>query len=648
MRLIHNLILSISILTKIIYMKTLYTAFLFFGCYLISYGQASKLINPNKNYTLQAPPNYTGSEVSTNTEIDMTDVGAFLKADLEINIGETRYDLQTNGSINNRFTRTSDGEMYAVWTMGFQETAFPDRGTGYNSFDGSDWGDIPTARLEQDARTGWPNYSRTESGAEFIINHVFTDGEYRLHYLRRDSDTEDWTEGDVPTNTPSGTLWPNSTIGGANGETIHVIAICTPETLGGIVYQGVEAHLLYYRSQDAGKTWDIVDGVLPGLDSLSMVDLGRADAYDMDSNGDDISMVLLDHWNDVILVKSTDNGDTWTKTIVNDFPVDSYITDTGYDLESVPYDSLTYPAIGSMFTSDGTGSVLVDNEGMSHVFFGRMYVTDADTFDGTWSYWPGTTGIAYWNETFPSDSTAFIANVDDANANGVIDLNGELAPYGNAGLTSHTSPGIDADGNIYLAYTAVVEGDEYIDPQDGQQYRQTYLTRSLDGGETWSFPPYNIINAETVGDEAVARLTEAVFPHMAKLVDDQIHIMYQADFRPGLSIAGDGDPYAENIIKYVAIDVDDLIVSNNEVAFENDVQLVPNPASGFTRLIIDSPLKDKSVVMLYNATGQLVWSQKLLTNTKVVEIPLAEIAKGIHYVKLNVGNQSVTKKLVKM
>jgi len=629
-------------------MKTFFTILLFISSYVLCSGQASKLINPINTYSLQAPPNYTGEEQSTNTEIDMTDVGSFLKSDLEVNIGESRYDLQTNGAINNRFTRTEDGKMFAVWTMGFQEAAFPDRGTGYNSFDGTEWSDIPSSRLEQDARTGWPNYSRTESGAEFIVNHVFTNGEYRLHYLRRDNDTEEWTEGDVPTNTPSGTLWPSSTVGGADGESIHIIAICTPETLGGTVFEGVESHLLYYRSQDAGLTWDVVDGILPGLDSLSMVVLGRADAYDIDANGDVVSMVLLDHWNDVILIKSTDNGETWTKTIVNDLPVDNYIIDTGYDIEAVPYDSLIYPAVGTLFTSDGTGSVLVDNDGDSHVFFGRMFVQDVDTLDANWQYFPGTSGIAYWNESFPSDSTAFIANVDDINGNGILDLNGDISPYGNAGLTSHTSPGIDADGNIYLAYTAVVEGDDYIDPQDGQHYRQTYIINSTDKGETWSFPPYNMINAETTGDAQLATLTEAVFPHMAKLVDDKIHVIYHSDFRPGLAVAGDEDPYGENIIKYVAVDLNDLISSNEEIAFETEVTLVPNPATGQTQLIVDSPLKESSAVLVYNTAGQLIWNQNLSTNTQIIEIPLDDMSKGIYYVKLNVGNQSVTKKLVKM
>ena len=629
-------------------MKSFFTFFLIISCSYFVFGQGVQLHKSLKTKTLPASPNYTGDEILENQEIDMTDVESFLKADPEVNIGESRYDLQTNGTINNRFTRTEDGEMYAVWTMGFQETAFPDRGTGYNKFDGENWGEMPSARLEQTARTGWPNYTRTESGKEFIVNHVFDNGAYRLHFLRRDNEDQDWVEGDIPTNTPSGTLWPSSGVGGANGETIHVVSICTPSgALGGTIYEGVDSHPLYYRSQDGGETWDIIDMILPGVDSTAMIEFGRADGYSVDVQGDNVAIAFYDTWNDVVLMKSSDNGDTWTKTIVNDFVLDKYVTDRGYDILSVPYDSLFHPAQGALFTSDATGSVLLDHNGDAHVFFGNMFVIDTDTLDGGWQYYPGTFGLSYWNESMATDSLVYIQGIVDINENGVLDLNGETSPYGNSGLTGRPSAGIDADGTLYLSYEAVMEGDEYIDIQDNQHYRQTYITRSLDNGATWS-NPFNIINEETTGDAQLAFFTEAVFGHMAKDVDDQIHLIYQQDFRPGLAVAGDEDPYGENIIKYVAIDVDDLISSNNEVELKTEVTLVPNPAKGQTQMIMESPTNEKSIVALYNSSGQLVWKQKLSTNVHSVDIPLNEFSEGMYYVKLNIGNQSITKKLIKM
>ncbi|MBN3036696.1 MAG: hypothetical protein JW861_14015, partial [Bacteroidales bacterium] len=77
----------------------------------------------------------------------------------EEQIGTTRYDHQANGTLSNRITMFDDGAIGAVWTMGFQEPSFPDRGTGYNYSDGTSWGPLPTQRIES-VRTGWPTYAQ--------------------------------------------------------------------------------------------------------------------------------------------------------------------------------------------------------------------------------------------------------------------------------------------------------------------------------------------------------------------------------------------------------------------------------------------------------------------------------------------------------
>jgi hypothetical protein len=115
-----------------------------------------------------------------------------LRTSGEVVIGETVYDLQTNNSVCNRLSNNGDGTFSATWTMGFEETAYPDRGTGFNFFDGNDWGDAPNDRLEADVRTGWPNYIKTNSGTEFICNHVFDAGSYRVHTLRKEAGETDY------------------------------------------------------------------------------------------------------------------------------------------------------------------------------------------------------------------------------------------------------------------------------------------------------------------------------------------------------------------------------------------------------------------------------------------------------------------------
>ncbi len=53
------------------------------------------------------------------------------------------YDLQTNGSSQNRIYLFDDGFIGATWTYGMESSSYPDRGTGYNSFNGFSWQPYP-------------------------------------------------------------------------------------------------------------------------------------------------------------------------------------------------------------------------------------------------------------------------------------------------------------------------------------------------------------------------------------------------------------------------------------------------------------------------------------------------------------------------
>ena len=74
-------------------------------------------------------------------------------------IGTTYYDLQTNTSMQSRMYLYDDGFIGGTFTYGTNYPGFPERGTGYNNYDGANWGAYPTQRIEND-RTGWqePRY----------------------------------------------------------------------------------------------------------------------------------------------------------------------------------------------------------------------------------------------------------------------------------------------------------------------------------------------------------------------------------------------------------------------------------------------------------------------------------------------------------
>ena len=46
-----------------------------------------------------------------------------------------------------------------------------------------------------------------------------------------------------------GLVWPRAVAGGSNGSTIHCIGITLPSIFGGTPREGIDAALLYFRSQ---------------------------------------------------------------------------------------------------------------------------------------------------------------------------------------------------------------------------------------------------------------------------------------------------------------------------------------------------------------------------------------------------------------
>ena len=87
----------------------------------------------------------------------------------EFVIGNTLYDLQSNRGPARRIVNNGDGTISAAWTFSANQSGYPDRGTGYNYYDGSAWGAIPTARLEG-VRTGFANIA-VSGGNEYTLAH---------------------------------------------------------------------------------------------------------------------------------------------------------------------------------------------------------------------------------------------------------------------------------------------------------------------------------------------------------------------------------------------------------------------------------------------------------------------------------------------
>ncbi len=184
------------------------------------------------------------------------------KPAMEVQIGGSRYDMQTNQAISNRICLFPDGTLSAVWTQGFTDPSFPDRGTGYNYFNGTAWLPDPASRIEN-LRTGWPCIAPVNGNGEIIICHRSGTAEIVVE-TRPVKGTGNWTTSSIlPPAGASGLGWPRMITSGPTNSFVHMILITTPTASGGTAYQGLDAALLYYRSPDGGVTWNKQAVLLP-------------------------------------------------------------------------------------------------------------------------------------------------------------------------------------------------------------------------------------------------------------------------------------------------------------------------------------------------------------------------------------------------
>ena len=474
-----------------------------------------------------------------------------LNAQTQTQIGVTTYDLQSNSAVQNRIINHGDGTISAVWTYSESyDIAAADRGTGYNFYNGATWGAIPTTRIESE-KTGWPSIATTAGGTEVFLCHNIAQGPL-TQGSRTTIGSGPWSLSNV-TNTDQ--VWSRMAIGGANGQTIHHVSLYDP--FGGPWPNGVQSQMLYWRSQDGGATYDIQEMAIPGLDETNYSAFS-GDSYHIAAKGDTVVVVYFGDLSPTIMAKSTDNGTTWTTTtLINVFP-----PGVTYDAGSV---NTTGSVIGitdingdgiadTVTATDGSGWVLMDQNGMVHIFYGNMRYLDDTPGDDTWSYFPGTNGLMYWNESFGEGPPLMIGASMDLDNSGTLDIVG-IAMYFQS-LSTFPSAGIAANGCIYVSYSAVVENMD----QGTQNYRHIYITRSCDGGCSWTTP-----KDVTPG----SGFEENVYASMARLVDSDIHIVFQRDFEPGIAVNGDNDAYVLNDIIYLKVPTIDYDTVSTAVCYTN-------------------------------------------------------------------------------
>jgi hypothetical protein len=559
------------------------------------------------------------------------------KAVLDDVIGGSRYDMQTNASVqNNRLVLWPDNNLSAVWTMGFADAAYNDRGTGYNYKNGSTWGDPPTSRLET-MKAGWPSVHPWMGNGEMILAHNSTTK--LVMQTRPVKGTGAWTQN-IRLTAPAGAfglVWPRTITSGPNHQYIHVLVVTTPVANGGTVYQGLDGALIYYRSLDGGATWDKQGIILPGLTSATYAGFSGDDYSWAQPHGDTLVFVNGGQWTDTFMMKSTDNGATWTKTQI----LPNY------------YSKNTGTTITPMFICcDGSVACEIDKGGVVQVAFGRMRAKN----DGTGhKYYPGTDGLVYWNSTMPVLDTAIVTDINaliDANlCIGYVVDNGNpndsiLDPwpiYGTS-LSSFPQIVIDNANNKYFIWSSLTVGNP---SPDNLNYRHIWARAWYHNKTQWT----DLMDMNT---GVLYMFQEYVYPSVATgMKNDKIQLITQTSSQPGANIKDATIPIHDVSIEYREIPGSTFWgvgMENNAVSRKNTVgQNYPNPVKGVTYFDVNLEKAAPVIVEVSNLMGQKIMSMDkglVSSGSQVFSIDGSQLTTGVYFYTVKVNGESYTHKMI--
>ena len=578
-------------------------------------------------------------EVSFTGEINPT-VASDRAADKVI--GETWYDLQSNSTMANRIYAFDDGTIGATWTRGMNPTAYADRGTGYNYYDGTNWGAYPSERIE-DVRTGWPSYAPYLANGEIVCSHTGVDVGLQFSW-RENKGTGDWNYFTLagPAAQPDLT-WPRMITSGENHEIIHVIAIAG----NAVTYEGLTMALLYSRSTDGGLTWDPENVILDGLGSDYANGWGGDDYCWAQPVGETLAFVAFGGVADGVLMKSTDGGDNWTRTTFYQSP-DPFFDGNGGDL----------PQCGG---GDGYNAVALDDEGMAHIAFGRQIHLDDTPDDDSWSYYPYSDGLVYWNETMPALDTAMIqADILPSDWT-------TMNLYQNGNLAAWTQEhGTDTIVGVAPYYGSLTSMPQLVITRDdfGTQIVQVFYSAVSVGFDNSEFNFRHIWGRFTEGDGRFSAFTdytsdvfhifsECVFPSVAQTMpDNKYHILYQTDNMPGNSLqpstAPTHDPVLNNMV-YLTVSPLPVNVNENVGQSLEISQNYPNPFSGKTYVEVTLNKASNVSMEVYTLTGQKVAMNDYgfkAAGSHNMAIDGSQLTTGIYFYTVTAGESKVTRKMM--
>jgi hypothetical protein len=561
----------------------------------------------------------------------------------------TNYDLMTNGAMGQArlYYWPSDNTMAATATWSQNETnSWATRGTGYNYYNGTAWGTPPTLRVES-VRTGWPQIQPLGANGECLLSHQSATAQL-VFSTRATKGTGTWTQTNIAQPTgASSMLWPRMLTTGADHMTIHIIALTAPTGNGGTTYNGMDGALLYCKSTNGGATWlpwEQLDGMTPSdYLAFSGDDYGWANP-----RGDTICFVVSSAFMDTFIMKSTDAGTTWTKTVIYNSP---------YNMTGVAGTSDL-----RFYTSDNTSAVALDKNGMAHVAFGLM----ADSISGStsYNYWAYTQGLVYWNETMPMlpqemnpDTLYNHGNLAGYVLDTMIYYQGTDAlglSYRACSLTAMPTMTIDDDNNLILAWTCPTV------LLDASQFMFRHIFARTAKIEDNSAAVWND-NFYDLNSNFLYNFSECIWPSMAmKTSEDQFFLEFMEDDLVGSYLNSTNTGYTgqtgitDNFITVLSVDKPSVGVGINDQKKEVKPSFTvsknyPNPVTDVTTVSINVQKTGNAILEVTNMMGQQIISMEktnLSSGNYHFVIDASQLTPGIYFYTVKFNNESITNKMV--
>jgi Secretion system C-terminal sorting domain len=549
----------------------------------------------------------------------------------------TRYDVQSNSAMGRRLFLYPDGTVGTAATWSTQDALWTDRGTGYNYFDGTAFGSLPTARVEA-IRVGWPNYLPFGANGELIIAHEAA-GNLVLN-TRTTKGTGAWTQQILPNAMPSGVpamLWPRAMTNGTNRTNIHIIALTEPVGNGGAIYNGIDGALMYCHSLDGGVTFSAW-AQLPGTTSTSYT-MFAGDSYSFaEPKGDTLAFTFGGDVTDLVLMKSTDNGTTWTKTII------------WHSLYSLGGTSPSfYNACG------GAQTVVLDNQGFAHVACG--FNQDSAYSASNHYYNRIAFGIIYWNEHMPQLDQSLDPTILFVNHQWIgwlKDTNVMSFPLANltitgGSLTWHPQLVIDNRDKIFLIYDAATT----LVDANGFNFHHIFGRDGTLSADTVKWSNDSLV--DITGDWIQYNFSECVYPSASPTTEQNyVYILFQKDdyagefvtnLSPGQTSPSDNSMVLLKWLKPVMVGVND----KHEKPTFSIGQNFPNPAIGLTKVNVYMQNSGDLSLKVTNLTGQTLMSMEktnVLAGVNEFVIDASQLSSGVYFYTVKQGDKSITKKMI--